>query len=174
MNEVITNIITRRSIRKYIPEEPIEREVLEQILIAGLAAPSAGNVQPWKIYVVANQEIKEKLEQAAGGQAFVGEAPVVVVVCGDQEAAFTSYGERGVDLFIYQDTAALTQNILLAANSFGVGSCWVGSFNEDRIRTILGLDDFLRPLAMITLGYFEETPEPRGRKSLTAVSQFIV
>src|SRR3972149_12298508 len=113
--------------------------------------------------------VKKKLAQAALNEAFVEEAPAVIVVCADEKRASMGYGIRGRTLFCIQDTAAATQNILLTAHSLGLGSCWIGAFNEDEAKEALNAPEGIRPLAIIPVGYPKETPPPRSRKFISQI-----
>lgn len=166
--DVIAAILERRSTRRFKPE-PIPEGTIGRLIDAARWAPSAGNIQPWKFYVVRNQGKKEELAAAALGQKFVAEAPVVIVVCAQPDQAQARYGERGVRLYCLQDTAAAVQNILLAATGYGLGACWVGAFNEDAARVALELPPELLPVAMVPVGYAAKTPGPPARKSLDEV-----
>ena len=97
------------------------------------------------------------------------EAPVVLVVCVDLPEAQGRYGARGRDLYSLQDTAAAVQNVLLLAHSMGLGTCWVGAFNEAQAAKAIDLPDLLRPVALIPVGYPAEEPRPPGRKALKDV-----
>ena len=136
--------------------------MVERLLQSACLAPSAGNVQPWRFYVIRGDDLKAQLASAALGQAFVSQAPVVIVVCADLVAHASVYGKRGVELYSIQDCAAAVENILLAATAMGLGSCWVGAFREDQAASALGLPSDIRPLAMIPLGYAaREGSQPR-------------
>lgn len=155
--DVIAAILERRCVRKF-ESTPIPSATIGRILEAAQHAPSAGNLQPWEFYVVLSQEHKSKLSEAAFNQNSILEAPVVIAVCANPELCGQRYGARGVELYYLQDTAAAVQNILLAATGYGLGSCWVGAFDEQRVAQVLNLPNSLRPVAMIPLGYaLEET-----------------
>jgi nitroreductase len=160
--DVFEAIEKRRSIRSFDADKEVPEEIVEEILRCGCMAPSAGNVQPWRFIVVRDAELKRALADAALGQDFVAEAPVVIVVCSDLSAHSLSYGQRGVELYSIQDAAAATQNILLAATALGFGTCWVGAFREEEASRVLRLVKDLRPLVLIPVGYIAgETPSPR-------------
>ncbi len=127
----------------------------------GLKAPSAGNMQPWQFIIVKRPELKANLAEAAHGQKFVQDAPVVIVVLADPGRSAGRYGSRGSDLYCIQDTAAAVQNMLLAVVGFGLGACWVGAFDEQAAGRVLELPGHLRPVAMIPIGYPKERPMPR-------------
>ncbi|MCI2425304.1 nitroreductase family protein [Candidatus Acetothermia bacterium] len=165
MNDTLKTIFDRRSIRSFIAERKIEPEKLELIIKAALAAPSAGNAQPWKFYILDSVELKQQAVAAAYGQSFIAQAPVLIVVCADLQIATTAYGYRGDSLYAYQDTAAAVQNILLAAKSLGLETCWIGAFDENVVaRKILRLPKHLRPVAMIPIGYSDEVGKPRPKR----------
>jgi nitroreductase len=158
----------RRSIRAF-QDKNVPQELLDIILEAGIRAPSEGNLQSWRFFVVRNQRIKDLLAVAALDQMFVAEAPVVVVVCIDC-AVTAPYGRRGRELYSIQSTAAAIENMLLTVVSLGLGACWVGAFKEERVHEILDLEPTLRPVALIPVGFPAESPPLRGRRSVKAVS----
>jgi nitroreductase len=150
--EIFECIISRHSVREY-DKKDVPNELLGQLLEATIHAPSAGNIQPWEFIVVKDKKIKSELADAALKQRHVEEAPVVIVVCADVEKISDKYGERGKNLYCIQDTAAAIENMLLSATSLGLGTCWVGAFEEDKVKTILNIPDKLRPIALITVGF---------------------
>ena len=128
--EVIKN---RRSIRSF-KKQALPPEVINQLIDAAKAAPSAGNAQPWAFVLATQQKTKQALAQAAFNQKWLEEAAAVFVVCADMKRAEESYGERGKTLYCIQDTSAAVENILLAATALGLGGCWMGAFHEDEVR----------------------------------------
>jgi len=166
--ETLDCIKTRASVRGF-RRDRIPDDVLEEILGAAIQAPSAGNVQDWEFVVVTKQETKQRLAESAWGQGFIAEAPVVIVVCSNLRAISSTYGERGKNLYSIQNAAAATQNLMLAAWDKKIGSCWVGSFNEEKVREALVLPSMIRPLAIIPLGYPSSKPSKTGRKALDDV-----
>jgi nitroreductase len=142
----------RRSIRNFTLEDISDKEV-KMILEAGRWAPSAGNVQPWKFIIIRKVETKKKLANAALHQSFIEKAPVVIVVCADENKSRRAYGSRGINLYCIQDTAAAIQNILLTVCILGLGACWVGAFREDMLKTVLNLPKGLKPVAIIPIGH---------------------
>ncbi|MEM4724506.1 MAG: nitroreductase family protein [Candidatus Hadarchaeum sp.] len=163
--DVFEAIKGRRSIRSFIPE-PIKDADLEKILEAGIAAPSAGNCQPWEFVIVKDLKNKQKLVQAARGQSFLAEAPVVIVICADINRTASRYGDRGKNLYCIQDTAAVAQNIHLAAYALGYGTCWVGAFDEKAVAEAIKAPEGIRPLIMIPIGKPREKPKPTSRAPL--------
>jgi nitroreductase len=160
--ELFEALRKRHSVRSFDGGRDVPEEMVEELLRSACLAPSAGNVQPWRFWVVRDPEMKSALAAAALGQNFLALAPVVIVVCADLEAHASSYGRRGVELYSIQDTAAAVQNILLAATALGLGTCWVGAFREEEASRALGLPEGIRPLAMIPVGYASrEGSQPR-------------
>ncbi len=115
--------------------------------------------------IVRDRLIKQKLAKAALGQSFIAQAPVVIVVCVNIKRSAGRYGSRGQDLYCIQDTAAAIENMLLMAVSKGLGTCWVGAFNEVLAKEILELPLGIRPVAIIPLGRTAETPHMPRRRS---------
>jgi len=150
-------IKTRRSVRKY-RTEPVDWDKISIILEAAKSAPSAGNLQNWKFIVVTDEEKRRSLAEACLQQYWMVEAPVHIIVVAEPEKAIRFYGIRGDRLYSTQNCAASIQNILLAANSCGLGSCWVGAFDENEVKRILSVAEEARPQAVITIGYADETP----------------
>lgn len=170
-SEVMELIKQRRSVRRF-RSEPVPEALVRQLLEAACWAPSAGNLQPWKFYVVTDGRAREGLA-AGADQRFVGQAPVVIVVCAVPERSASHYGERGRSLYCLQDTAAATENILLAATAMGLGGCWVGAFREDMVRMALSLPPGEWPVALIPLGYPATEPRAPRRHPLETVVQWI-
>ncbi|MCW3984005.1 MAG: nitroreductase family protein [Candidatus Bathyarchaeota archaeon] len=166
--ELVEAIKDRRSIRAF-KKQDVSQEAIDKLVEAALLAPSAGNAQSWAFVLVKDQATKLALSKAALGQRMVAEAPVVFVVCADEKRAQQSYGERGRMLYCIQDTAAATQNILLTACSLGLGACWVGAFREEAVRKIVKAPEEMRPVAMIPVGYPDESPPARSRRPASEV-----
>ena len=166
--ELLEAIKGRRSIRAFKPQD-VPDETVEKLIDAASYAPSAGNIQPWVFVIAKKGETKKKLARAAFNQAFVEEAPVVIVVCADENRSSTRYGRRGETLYCIQDTAAATQNILLTAYSLGLGTCWVGAFSEEEAKKALKTPEGMRPVAMIPVGYPNKTPSQRSIRRLKQI-----
>lgn len=167
--EVSEAIVGRRSVRRFKPD-PVKEEDLNKILDAARWAPSAGNMQPLELVIVKDQELKDRLAEAALGQWFVAEAPVTIVACANAPRTARRYGERGTKMYIYQDIAAATQNIHLMAYSLGYSTCWVGAFNEDMVADVINAPEDVRPLAVIPIGRPAESPEPPPRLPLEKIT----
>lgn len=172
LNPVLEVIKNRRSIRSF-KKDPIPEDDLKLILEAAIWAPSAGNLQPWHFVVVRDPEIKKLLSIAALNQTFIAQAPVVIVVCALPWISSSRYGKRGEELYCLQDTAAAIENMLLAAASLGIGSCWVGAFDEEAVKKIVGLTNKVKPVALIPMGYPAKIPTPPHRKPIREVVSWI-
>lgn len=142
----------------------IPEELLPQLEESLLCAPSAGNLQSRRFRFVFRDDVKGLLAEAALGQDFIREAPLAVVCCADQRIA-RHYGERGLSLYCIQDVAASVQNLMLVATSLGLGTVWVGAFDEGAVSRILGLPPYLRPVAIVPVGYPGESPSPPELKT---------
>jgi len=158
-------IKTRRSIRKY-KDKPVDWDKITGILDAGKFAPSAGNIQNWKFIVVRKEEVIKKLAQAAFDQDWMEDAPVHIIVAAEPKKAERFYGARGERLYTIQSCAAAVENMLLAANELGLGSCWVGAFDESKVKRALNMPEDAVPQAIITIGYADEKPEMPSKVEL--------
>jgi nitroreductase len=163
--ELVDAIKSRRSIRAF-KREPVPDDVVRELLELGNLAPSAGNLQGRDFVVVRDSNIKLMLCNAALGQRFIADAPVVIVVCANKQRS-SPYGARGRDLYCIQDADAAIENILLAVTSKGLGACWVGAFNETQVADILKLPSHIRPIALLPIGYPDESPSRRSRIPLS-------
>jgi nitroreductase len=168
---VFEAIKERRSIRSF-KEQDVKEEDIEMLIEAARWAPSAGNIQPWEFIIVRRHELKKELAEAAFGQAFVEEAPIVIVVCADENRSFQGYSVRGKTLYCIQDTAAAIQNIHLTAHSLGLGTCWIGAFSEGETARILKVPNGVRPVAIVPIGYPAESPAPRNRRPINQIIHY--
>lgn len=163
------DLFRRRFSCRSFTSDPIPRATIETLLDAARWAPTGGNLQPWRFVVVTAPARRRELAAAALGQGFIAQAPAVIVVCAVPEESARHYGDRGRNLYAVQDTAAATENLLLAAARAGLGACWVGAFDEDRVGRVLALDTGWRPVAIVPVGHPAETPGRRSRRSLGEV-----
>lgn len=154
-------IRTRRSIRKF-KDIPLEKEKIDELLNLAQMAPSAGNLQSRDFIIVRDRTIKHKLAAAALDQTFIEQAPVVIVAVANIERSSRRYGSRG-ELYGIQDASAGMMTLLIAAQSMGIGSCWVGAFDEIAVSELLALPYGTRPVAIVPLGIADESPSPPPR-----------
>lgn len=161
-NAVLQNIATRTSVRSYL-DKPVEAAQIEQLLRAGMAAPSAVNRQPWHFVVVTDREQLNALAKANPYAGMAAQAPLAIVVCGDMKKAL----EGNAREFWVQDCSAATENILLAANAMGLGAVWTGTYpSEERCKAvseILKLPEYIVPLNTIVIGYPDKENAPKDK-----------
>lgn len=169
--DVFRAIKTRRSVRAFTDQQVTGKEV-EKLIEAARWAPSAGNIQPWDFIIVREPKVKQGLSKAALIQKSIEEAPVVIVVCASPMQSAQRYGSRGINLYCLQDTAAATQNILLAAHAMGLSTCWIGAFNEEEAKSVVNVPDGVRPIAIVPIGHAAERPRARPRKQLTEIMHY--
>ncbi len=150
----------RRSIRKFT-DDPVSMEDEKHIIEAVISAPSAGNLQAFSVVVVRSEQKRQELAQAAFGQRFVGEAPLVLVFLADKAKAASKYGARG-DLYSVQDATIACTFAHLAAADIGLGSVWIGAFDDDLVAKAVDAGG-LRPVAMLPIGHPAQSPDPRSR-----------
>jgi nitroreductase len=150
--DVFEAVQKRRSIRAYQPT-PVPKEKLLRVLEAGRLAPSASNIQPWHFIIVTEAEKRQNLAQSPFAR-FLKEAPVVIVGCGDQKAS---------PKWFMVDVAIAMQNMVLTATSEGLGTCWVGSFDENQIRETLKIPENYRVVALLAMGYPKEKFDMQGK-----------
>jgi len=149
--DTLDAIRTRRSIRKY-KDQKIPDEIVQKILAAAMAAPSAGNQQPWHFVIIKDKRLLYEIPKFHQYSAMCREAALAILVCGDPEAA------KHVG-FWTQDCSAATQNILLAAHSLGIGAVWVGIYPEqdgNKFRKLLSIPQKIIPFSLIPMGYPNE------------------
>jgi nitroreductase len=166
-------LFERRFSCRSFDSTPLDRETVEMVLEAARWAPNGGNLQPWRFVVVLDSERRRAVAGAAYGQGFLALAPLVITVCAVPEESASKYGPRGRDLYCLQDTAAAAENILLAATELGLGSCWVGAFDEAAIRRVLELPQSWRPVALIALGRPTEVEPRRSRRPLSEITLWL-
>ncbi len=165
--ECMEAIKERRSIRRF-KDNAVEKKIIEELLSAAQMAPSAGNIQARDFIVISDKLTKQKLTKAALDQSFIKEAPIVIVAVANVERSSRIYRSRG-ELYAIQDATAAVMNLLLAAHSMGLGTCWVGAFDELRVGELLGLPDKTIPIAIIPVGYYDEKPHAPPRMGLDKV-----
>jgi len=164
---LIDSIISRRSIRRY-EKRDIPEEVLKQIFESGRQAPSAVNKQPIHFIVVKDDEKKKgfsSTRHALWFNRFIADAPVVIVGCADVNSLLT--GKWAI-----VDAAIAMQNMVIAAWALGVGSCWIGAFDEEKVMELLKIPDKWKVVALVTLGYPAEKPKRQNKKAIEEMFSF--
>jgi nitroreductase len=163
--DIYQAIKTRKSVRAFLDKE-IPDEVLNRLLEAARIAPSARNLQEWRFVVVRDPQKRQQLAQAAKGQTFVGEAPVVLACCADTEGHVMTCGQLCYPI----DVAIAVDHITLCAAAEGLGTCWIGAFHEDEVKKLLHIPDRIRVVALLPIGYPRDpAPVSKNRRSLAEI-----
>jgi nitroreductase len=161
----------RRSIRVY-SEESVDPAALGRVLHAVSRAPSAGNLQAYRIFVIGSYRKRQVLAVAAGDQAFLAQAPLDLVFFADPDRSAAKYGRRGAALYAVQDATIAASFAVLAATNEGLSTVWVGAFDESAVRAVCG-DTKLRPIAIIAVGHGAEDPRETSRRDPKEIVQEI-
>jgi nitroreductase len=138
---------------------------LSRVLDAGRLAPSASNRQPWKFIVVQDADIREKLAVAARNQRFISEAPVIIVAVALNPDYIMSCGVPSYAV----DVATALDHMMLTAVEEGLGTCWIGAFQQQIVKTLLKIPEEFKVVALLPIGYPGETPVPKTRKTFEEV-----
>lgn len=157
--DAIEALKTRRSVRSY-QDKSVPREAIETIIDSARLAPSANNIQPWEFVVVTEPGTRKRIAELADYGKFIADAGACVAVFA-----------KGVKHYL-EDGSAATENILVAAHALGLGTCWVAGYKKDYaepVRELLGVPDGQMLVALISLGYPAEKPEPHGKRDLSEV-----
>lgn len=165
---VVEVILQRKSVRTYTSKDVSDSQI-DTLLRAAMAAPSSRNVRPWHFYVVRNDSIKQRLADRLPTKIFP-KAPVLIVVCGDP---MLKNNEPDQVFNWALDCSAASQNILLAAESMGLGAVWTGVFpyktRVAAVREVLGMPEHLVPLNIIPIGYPGGDEKPKDKYDPTKV-----
>jgi len=157
--DAIEAITTRRSVRQF-SQKPVPDELIYKLIDAGRLAPTANNVQPWEFVVVTNKETREKIASLANYGSFIAGAPVCIAVfCKDTK-------------YYLEDGCAATENILIAAHSLGLGSCWVAGDKKpycNEIKEILTVPPSYKLISLLPIGYPQETPTAHDKREINEV-----
>lgn len=146
--DVCDAIATRKSVRAYL-DKPIEEEKLNAVLEAARLAPSASNRQEWRFVIVREKEARSQIAMAAGQQMFIAQAPVIIVACAETDGHLMTCGEPCYPI----DVAIALDHLTLRAVELGLGTCWIGKFNADEVKKILGIPDEIKVVQLMPLGY---------------------
>lgn len=146
--DVYDAISKRKSVRGFT-EEGVSEEIISRLLEAGRQAPSASNRQEWRFIVVRDQAMRNQLAEAAHGQKFVGEAPVVLACCAETDEHVMPCGHLCYPI----DVAIAIDHITLCAAAEGLGTCWIGAFDEKQVKKLLDIPSPIRVVGLLPLGY---------------------
>ncbi len=166
--DVMEAVRIRKSVRKY-RSEPVEEEKLMRVLEAARLAPSARNMQEWRFVVVRDAGTRARLREAAKNQRFVEEAPVVIAACAEQTDHVMACGQLSYPI----DVAISLDHLSLAAVEEGLGTCWIGAFDEGAVKEILGIPPHVRVVELMTLGYpADPAPVEKDRLPIDRIVRF--
>ena len=146
--DVYTAIRTRKSVRAFL-ERAVEEEVLRRVIDAARAAPSARNAQEWRFVAVRDKETRARLAADAARQPFIGTAAVLLACCAETDGRVMRCGQPAYPI----DVAIAMDHLSLAATAEGLGTCWIGSFDEALVKQILGIPAEIRVVQLMPLGY---------------------
>lgn len=163
-------VVKKRQCVRVYQEKEVPEDQIQKILELANLSPSAGNLQARKVIIVKDQRLRQQIKDVSNGmRRFTVLPPVILVICAVPEQSAVRFEDRGRNLYALQDATIFASYLQLAAQSLGLASCWVGSFNEQEISKILNIPDNLVPVVMIPVGFANETPEERLRKSLEEI-----
>jgi nitroreductase len=146
--EVYDAIRTRKSVRAFLPR-PVPDDLLRRVLEAARGAPSARNTQEWRFVAVRESGTRERLALEAARQPFIGTAPVLLACCAETDGRIMRCGQPSYPI----DVAIAMDHLALAATAEGLGTCWIGSFDETLVKEILGIPPAVRVVQLMPLGY---------------------
>ena len=166
--DIYTAIATRTSVRSY-QDRDVPEETLTRLLEAARLAPSASNRQEWRFVVVRDPATRKRVAQASARQRFVGEAPAVLVCCAETDEHIMPCGLPCFPI----DLAIAIDHITLCAAAEGLGTCWIGAFDEGQVKEILGIPPEIRVVAVLPLGYPQDpTPVEKSRLPIGRIVKY--
>ena len=157
-------IAQRYSVRSY-KDRDVEEEKLTGVLASARLAPSGSNRQPWKFVVVRDAEARRRLAAACNNQTFIASAPVVIVAVGTMPDRIMHCDVPGDPV----DVAIAIDHMTLTATELGLGTCWIGAFDQDAVRGVLGIPATAKVIEVLPLGYPADQPRPKNRKALEEI-----
>ena len=160
-------IVNERHSTRAFTDRPIEAEKVQKILETANRAPSAGDLQGYEIYRITKPEHRSALVQAALGQDFIAEAPVVLIFCANPARSAVWYKQRGVRLYSVQDATIACTFAMLAATALELSTVWVGAFDEEAVRQAVGIPQGLTPVAILPIGYAGKKSRITPRRELS-------
>lgn len=177
MGDFLNLVSARRSIRKYL-DRPVEAEKIKKCIEAARLAPSACNSQPYKFIIIDDPDVKNRVSKAAFsgiysiGKSF-GSAPVLVAVVSQKQNITAWLGNQIQNInFRYIDIGIAVEHFILQATELGLGTCWIGWFNQKNVSHVLGVPSRYRVEVMLSVGYPGENPQARVKKSIEEIVSF--
>ncbi len=165
-------LLKKRRVVRSFKDKKVNDAWVMKLLKNAHKAPSAGFLQQQEFIVVKDLETKAKLAEAAVGQDFIAQAPVVIVVCANTDRVVKRYGDRGVNFYSIIDGAFASMLILLTVVNEGLAACFAGAFEDDKVSKILKLPNHVRPIGLIPVGYANEPPEKLDRIHLEEITHY--
>ena len=163
--DVYEAIRTRKSVRAW-SARAVEEDVLDRVLGAARLAPSARNAQEWRFVVVRDPVLRGRLGAEASAHGFIGAAPILLACCAETDGRVMRCGQVAYPI----DVAIAMDHLSLAAAAEGLGTCWIGSFDEAKVREILGIPPAVRVVELMPLGYpLDPAPVEKQRLALSAI-----
>lgn len=164
--DFVSILTTRRSVRRY-KEDDVSDEIVRKVIDLARWAPSGANRQPWHVIVVKSPEVRRALKNSARAAFFdinhqIDEAPVVLIICSNP-------GQSNWHIY---DSSNLTLCLLLAAHYYGLGTCWIGLFKEDKVKAILNIPEKQKVIGLITMGYANEIPSVSPRLEQAEITYY--
>jgi nitroreductase len=177
---MLDEIISRRSIRKYMDNKPVEDEKIIELIESARLAPSGSNTQPWHFIVVKSDLTRQSLAKTSHNQKWMLAAPVFIACVADIRSRINEDIELTVNedspevelKQIIRDTSIAIEHMVLCAENLGLGTCWVAWFTQDEIRPILNIPADKYVVGIITVGYSNESPSPRPRKEFKEIVHY--
>jgi len=160
--ELFSVMSKRRSTRKF-SSNPVEKWKIDKILAAADTAPTAGNYQGFEIFYVTDNKKKEELVRAANNQPYVN-TPLLLVFCMNPDRIKLDFSKKVIEKFSVQDATLAAAYSQLAASALGLSSIWIGMFDENQVKKIVGTD--LRPTSLLCIGYPMKKRGPKTRRKL--------
>ena len=163
--EVFEAIAARKSVRAFV-ERPIAEDDLDRVLGAARAAPSARNGQEWRFVVVRDRSMRERIAVEAARQPFIGTAAVLLACCAQTDGRLMRCGQAAYPI----DVAIAMDHLTLAATALGLGTCWIGSFDETLVKELLGIPAEVRVVQLMPLGYpVDPSPVEKQRLAMSEI-----
>ncbi len=163
--EFFRTVESRVSVREYL-QKPVREEDLQCILHCACLAPSAGNIQSYRVVIVRKKSDREALAEASHGQAFMAQAPLCIAFLADKRKDRPKYGRRGSELFSIQDATIAAAYAQLAAAALGLGTVWIGGFDDAAVAKLLKAKKHEKPVVILPLGYPAEEMEGHERRKV--------
>ena len=183
MNEIMKSLYDRKSVRVFENQE-VDKEIKEEILLAAMQAPSAGCQQLYTIIDVTDEKLKEDLSKCCDNQPFIATSPMVLVFCADCKKWYDAYLAAGCKprkpgtgdfLLAINDTLIAAQNAVVAAQSLGIGSCYIGDImeNYETQQKLLKLPKYVFPAALLVFGYPTKQQSERAKPERCALKHIV-